>query len=109
MRDQYTRIYSITFIPIIFSRKINLESIEKTPDSCKFQLLYIVHEIRSSFNCNPTIDVRGIILDISKALDKVWHEGLLLKLESYGIESEVLWHEGLLFKLESFGIESEVL
>ena len=40
-------------------------------DSCIFQLLSIVHEINSSLDCNPTIDVRGVFLDISKAFDKM--------------------------------------
>ena len=49
-------------------------------DSCILQLLSIVHEINSSFDCDPTIDVSGVFLDISKAFDKVWHEEILLTL-----------------------------
>ena len=45
-------------------------------DSCIFQLLSIVHEIQSSFDCHPPVDTRVIFLDISKAFDKVWHQGL---------------------------------
>ena len=33
--------------------------------------------INSSFDCDPTQDVRGVFLDVSKAFDKVWHDGLL--------------------------------
>ena len=51
-------------------------------DSCISQLLSIVHDINSSFDCDPTLDVRGIFLDISKAFDKVWHEELLLKMKT---------------------------
>ena len=40
-------------------------------DSCISQLLSIVHDINSSFDCDPTQDVRGIILNISKVFDKV--------------------------------------
>ena len=59
-------------------------------DSCIFQLLSIIYEINSSLDCNPTIDVRGVFLDISKAFDKLWHEGFLCKLESHGTEGELL-------------------
>ena len=40
-------------------------------DSCVNQLLIITHEIFSSFDCNPSLEVRTIFLDISKAFDKV--------------------------------------
>ena len=59
-------------------------------DSCISQLLSIVHDINSSFNCDTTQDARGIFLDISKVFDKVWHEGLLSKLKTYGVKGELL-------------------
>ena len=53
-------------------------------------LLSIFNEINSSFNCNPTVNAIGVILDKSKSFDKGWKEGLLLKLKSYGIGGELL-------------------
>ena len=47
-------------------------------DLCILQLLSIVHEINLSFDCDPTINVSGVFLDISKALDNVWHEEFCL-------------------------------
>ena len=55
-----------------------------------YQLLEITHNIFSSFDCNPTLETRAVFLDISKAFDKVWHEGLVFKLKSVGISGNLL-------------------
>ena len=62
----------------------------KPQDSCVHQLLSITNSIYSSFDCNPSLEVRGVFLDISKAFDKVWHDGLLLKIKSFGISGNLL-------------------
>ena len=58
--------------------------------SCVSQLLSITQEIYKRFYHNPTVDVRGVFLDISKAFDKVCHDGLIFKLQTYGIDSKLL-------------------
>ena len=60
----------------------------KPGDSCINQLLAITHEIFSSFDDN--YEVRGVFLDISKAFDKVWHEGIIHKLKRNGISGNLL-------------------
>ena len=48
----------------------------KPKDSCINQLLSITRGIYAAFD--EGYEVRGVFLDISKAFDKVWHEGLIL-------------------------------
>ena len=59
-------------------------------DSTTNQLLYLVDEIHNAFDDPKSDEVRAVFLDISKAFDKVWHEGLLHKLKSNGISGELL-------------------
>ena len=43
----------------------------------------ITHDILRGFDANPPLDTRGVFLDISKAFDRVWHDGPIFKLKAY--------------------------
>ena len=57
-------------------------------DSTTKQLLSITHEIYKAFDDSK--ELRAVFLDISRAFDRVWHAGLLHKLETIGFEGEVI-------------------
>ena len=61
-----------------------------TGDSCVQQLISITHKIYNAFDCNPSLEVRGVFLDISKAFDKVWHKWLIYKLKRNGINGDLI-------------------
>ena len=60
----------------------------KPVDSCINQLLSITHEIYSSFD--EGLEVRSVFLNISKAFDKVWHDGIVFQLTQNGMSGNLL-------------------
>ena len=59
-------------------------------DSAINQLLLITQNIYRAFDETPSKETRAIFLDLSKAFDRVWHEGLIYKLEFNGLHGNVL-------------------
>ena len=62
----------------------------RSGDSTTNQLLYLVSEIHEAFENPKSLEVRAVFLDISKAFDKVWHDGLIFKLKQNGISGNLL-------------------
>ena len=60
----------------------------RSGDSYINQLLSINHEISNAFD--KGLESRGIFLDISKAFDKVWHDGLIFKLHQNRVSRDII-------------------
>ena len=74
--------------PVINNLITNNQSGFRPGDSVTNQLIYLVHEIFRSFDCNENLEVRSV--DLVKAFDKVWHEGLIFKLKQNGVTGNLL-------------------
>ena len=68
----------------------DMQSGYKKGDSCIKQLLSITHEIHKAFDSNPPKEIRAVFLDISRAFDRVWHDGLIFKLQKIGVGGEMI-------------------
>ena len=80
----YNEVYPCLINNLISSHQSDF----KGGDSCINQLLSITHEIYKSFD--EGFEVRGVFLDISKAFDRVWHDGFIFKPQENGISGKLL-------------------
>ena len=62
----------------------------RSVDSTTNQLIDLVDEIHQTFASKKPLEVRVVFLDISKAFDKVWHDGLIFKMRQNGISGNLL-------------------
>ena len=76
-RVVFTRLYSFL---ADFGFFYSLQSGFRPGHSTINQLTYLVHKIHQALDDGK--EVRVVFLDVSKAFDRVWHTGLLFKLQS---------------------------
>ena len=92
MERYLKKLFLITFTAILNANNLitKNQSGFRPGDSTTNQLLYLVNEIHEAFEDPQSLEVRAVFLDISKAFDKVWHEGLIFKLKRNGVSGSLL-------------------
>ena len=83
----FNNLYSYLNINNLITKK---QSGFRPGDSTTNQLLYRVNEVHEAFETPKSLEIRAVFLDISKAFDKVWHDGLIFKLMPNGIHGNLL-------------------
>ena len=92
----YSKIFEKLICDSIFNFMIqknllnSCQSSFRPNDSCVNQLIPITQNIYCAFDVNPSLEARGVFLDLSKVFDKVWHEGLLYKYKNNGINENAV-------------------
>ena len=81
----FDRVYSFLNVNKLISKN---QSGFRPGDSTIYQLVSITSNIFDSFEKYD--ETRALFLDISKAFDKVWHDGLIFKLKCNGISGNLL-------------------
>ena len=81
----FDQVYSFINVNNLLS---NYQSGFRPGDSAIYQFISITSTIYETFEKYD--ETRALFLDISKAFDKVWHDGLILKLKCNGISGSLL-------------------
>ena len=81
--------------PFVIGKLTNKQSGFRKNDSTTFQMARITHEWHKALDAGKYVG--AVFLDLSKAFDKIWHAGLLLKLQRMGVDGLFLqWLESYL-------------
>ena len=76
-------VFSGRYFPV-FSPNIGKYGPEKSPYLDTFHAVYV------SFACNPTLEVRDVFLDVSKAFGRVLHERFIYKTKWMAVKGDLL-------------------
>ena len=60
--------------------------------------IIITHKIYKASDANPSVDVRGVFLDLSKAFDRVWNDGLMYKTRDFRYLWKLIGADTFIFK-----------
>ena len=85
---QYLKV-SFSIACLIFLKKTIFSHRISQTLSLMIRMSNILYLSLTKYACSPPIKVTGVFLDISKAFDKVWHDGIIWKLKRNGINGNL--------------------